>query len=134
MAAANPWVIRARNYLCQEAINAATAGDLSVLHDLLAAIRTPYARPADLLFDREAPGMGATGTGLLGAVVQFVGYLPGSVFNRSASTNAQAATRGASPRGDRTSARNRCLAAAGDSGLDARGQRRDAGKTLPGLG
>ena len=65
MAAANPWVIP-RNYLCQEAINAATAGDLSVLHDLLAAIRTPYARPADPSLTgkrpewaRQAPGCSA---------------------------------------------------------------------------
>jgi len=66
MAAANPWIIP-RNYLLQEAINAATSGDLSVLHDLLVAIRDPYTvRPEYEKFTglrpdwaRHAPGCSA---------------------------------------------------------------------------
>jgi len=55
MAAANPWIIP-RNYLLQEAINAATAGDLSVLHALQAAIRDPYTeRPEYEKFTHQRP-------------------------------------------------------------------------------
>jgi len=66
MAAANPRVIP-RNYLLQEAIDAATAGDLGPLTRLLDAIRDPYAeRPevADFTarrpeWARNAPGCSA---------------------------------------------------------------------------
>lgn len=66
MGAANPWIIP-RNYLCQEAINAATEDDLSVLHRLLEAIRDPYTAPAGgspLMakrpdWARQAPGCSA---------------------------------------------------------------------------
>jgi uncharacterized protein YdiU (UPF0061 family) len=66
MASANPSIIP-RNYILQEAINAATEGDLSALQQLLRAIRTPYAvqveharftgkRPE---WARQAPGCSA---------------------------------------------------------------------------
>ncbi len=42
MAAANPWVVP-RNWLAQEAIEAAERGDLAPLHALVAVLRTPYA-------------------------------------------------------------------------------------------
>jgi uncharacterized protein YdiU (UPF0061 family) len=42
MAAANPWVVP-RNWLAQEAIEAAEGGDLAPLHALVAVLRTPYA-------------------------------------------------------------------------------------------
>lgn len=66
MTAANPWLIP-RNYVLQEAINAATQGDLSILHDLQQAIRDPYtARPEYERFAgkrpewaRHAPGCSA---------------------------------------------------------------------------
>jgi uncharacterized protein YdiU (UPF0061 family) len=41
MNAANPWIIP-RNWLAQNAIKAAEAGDLSVLARLMCAIREPY--------------------------------------------------------------------------------------------
>jgi uncharacterized protein YdiU (UPF0061 family) len=41
MNAANPWIIP-RNWLAQNAIKAAEAGDLSVLERLMRAIREPY--------------------------------------------------------------------------------------------
>ena len=66
MASANPWIIP-RNYLLQEAINAAAAGDLSPLETLMTAIREPYreqperqqlaARRPD--WARHAPGCSA---------------------------------------------------------------------------
>lgn len=66
MAAANPWIIP-RNYLLQEAIDAASAGDLVPLATLMAAIRDPYtereeyarftARRPD--WARHAPGCSA---------------------------------------------------------------------------
>ncbi len=66
MAAANPWIIP-RNYVLQEAINAATDGDLSLLQQLLIAIRNPYtAQPEHARFAakrpewaRQAPGCSA---------------------------------------------------------------------------
>jgi uncharacterized protein YdiU (UPF0061 family) len=66
MAAANPWIIP-RNYVLQEAINAATDGNLSLLQQLLAAIRNPYtAQPEHARFAakrpewaRQAPGCSA---------------------------------------------------------------------------
>jgi serine/tyrosine/threonine adenylyltransferase len=55
MAAANPWIIP-RNYLLQEAINAATEGDLDPLAQLMAAIREPYReRPAFERFTARRP-------------------------------------------------------------------------------
>ncbi|MBI2307966.1 MAG: YdiU family protein [Rhodocyclales bacterium] len=55
MNAANPWLIP-RNYLLQEAINAAADGDLSPLRRLLAAIRDPYlAQPEYAAFARQRP-------------------------------------------------------------------------------
>jgi uncharacterized protein YdiU (UPF0061 family) len=41
MHAVNPWFVL-RNYVAQQAIDAATAGDPSVVHALLDALRTPY--------------------------------------------------------------------------------------------
>lgn len=66
MAAANPWIIP-RNYLLQEAINAATDGDLKPLDQLMSAIRDPYTeRPGFERFAamrpdwaRHAPGCSA---------------------------------------------------------------------------
>jgi len=66
MAEVNPWIIP-RNYLLQEAINAATEGDLVPLAALMAAIRDPYReRPAFERFTarrpdwaRQAPGCSA---------------------------------------------------------------------------
>lgn len=46
MNAANPWLIP-RNWLAQNAIKAAEAGDLNVLERLMAAIRQPYAEQAE---------------------------------------------------------------------------------------
>ncbi len=66
MASTNPWIIP-RNYLLQEAINAAAAGDLSLLETLMTATREPYreqpehghlaARRPD--WARHAPGCSA---------------------------------------------------------------------------
>jgi len=66
MAAANPWIIP-RNWLLQDAVTAATAGDLQPLAALLAAIRDPYREnPAGARFAgkrpewaRHAPGCAA---------------------------------------------------------------------------
>lgn len=66
MAAANPWIIP-RNWLLQEAIDAATAGDLVPLEKLMDAIRDPYrehgghARLAGMRpqWARNAPGCSA---------------------------------------------------------------------------
>jgi uncharacterized protein YdiU (UPF0061 family) len=66
MAGANPSIIP-RNYLLQEAINAATEGDLSLLQQLLRAIRTPYAEQLEHArftgkrpeWARQAPGCSA---------------------------------------------------------------------------
>lgn len=66
MAGANPSIIP-RNYLLQEAINAATEGDLSLLQQLLCAIRTPYAEQLEHArftgkrpeWARQAPGCSA---------------------------------------------------------------------------
>jgi uncharacterized protein YdiU (UPF0061 family) len=66
MAGANPSIIP-RNYLLQEAINAATEGDLSLLQQLLCAIRTPYAEQLEHTrftakrpeWARQAPGCSA---------------------------------------------------------------------------
>ncbi len=65
MNAANPCVIP-RNYLLQEAIDAATDGDLSVLTRLMQAIREPYRMPDDATlaarrpdWARDAPGCSA---------------------------------------------------------------------------
>ncbi len=66
MAAANPWIIP-RNYVLQEAIDAATGGDLSLLKQLLVAIRDPYTlQPEHARFAarrpewaRQAPGCSA---------------------------------------------------------------------------
>ena len=66
MNAANPWLIP-RNWLAQNAIKAAEAGDLSVLERLMEAIRTPYAEQsafADLAerrpdWARNEPGCSA---------------------------------------------------------------------------
>ena len=55
MAAANPCIIP-RNYLLQEAIDAAAAGDLTLLEHLLVAIRTPYtAYPEHRRFSAKRP-------------------------------------------------------------------------------
>ena len=59
--------IRDSNYVLQEAINAATDGDLSLLQQLLIAIRNPYtAQPEHARFAakrpewaRQAPGCSA---------------------------------------------------------------------------
>jgi len=66
MAAANPWIIP-RNYLLQEAINAATAGDQAPLQRLMAAIREPYREREEFAaftgkrpeWARHAPGCSA---------------------------------------------------------------------------
>lgn len=66
MNAANPWLIP-RNWLAQEAINAAEQGDMSVLARLMTAIRDPYherAEFADLAgrrpdWARNSPGCSA---------------------------------------------------------------------------
>lgn len=66
MASANPSIIP-RNYLLQEAINAATEGELSLLAQLLRAIRTPYAEQVEHArftgkrpeWARQAPGCSA---------------------------------------------------------------------------
>jgi len=66
MNAANPWIIP-RNWLAQEAINAAEQGDMSVLARLMTAIRDPYterAEYADLAvrrpdWARNSPGCSA---------------------------------------------------------------------------
>ncbi|MDP5238711.1 YdiU family protein [Uliginosibacterium sp. 31-16] len=66
MNAANPWIIP-RNWLAQDAIKAAEAGDLSVLERLMQAIRDPYTEQAgcaDLAgrrpdWARNAPGCSA---------------------------------------------------------------------------
>ena len=66
MASANPSIIP-RNYLLQEAINAATEGDLSLLQQFLGAIRTPYAEQIEHArftgkrpeWARQAPGCSA---------------------------------------------------------------------------
>ncbi len=66
MAAANPWIIP-RNYLLQEAINAATEGDLKPLGQLMSAIQDPYTERPDFErftalrpdWARHAPGCSA---------------------------------------------------------------------------
>lgn len=66
MASANPWIIP-RNYVLHEAIEAATQGDLSLLQQLLLAIRNPYTeQPEHARFAakrpewaRQAPGCSA---------------------------------------------------------------------------
>ena len=66
MASANPWIIP-RNYLLQEAINAATEGDLKPLGQLMSAIQDPYTERPDFErftalrpdWARHAPGCSA---------------------------------------------------------------------------
>ena len=55
MDAVNPWFVL-RNYLAQEAIEAAEKGELSRLHQLLDAGRTPYEeRPQYAEFGKKRP-------------------------------------------------------------------------------
>jgi uncharacterized protein YdiU (UPF0061 family) len=54
MRAVNPRIVP-RNYLAQQAIDAASTGDLGPLEDLLAALRTPYRDPAPAAYLGKRP-------------------------------------------------------------------------------
>ena len=55
MNAVNPWLVL-RNYVAQQAIDAATNGDPSLVHALLEALRTPYdVQPAMAMYAQRRP-------------------------------------------------------------------------------
>jgi uncharacterized protein YdiU (UPF0061 family) len=55
MHAANPWIVP-RNWLAQEAIDAAEQGDTGPLHQLLAVLRHPYTeQPAHARYAGRRP-------------------------------------------------------------------------------